>query len=158
MSCVKVVTPTMAAKVAQCTKNSCAVKCLCLVSCTCIIWYPLLYLLGDKKDDIFSNFEATTNATTWVQANLHRLHCQRHLSSPLGGRGAWDVDRRVAAPPPSFPFMRPVLATGWGAPPNAPVVQIPLDTNGDGRIDSYGTDTTGDGQIDRIVPVVMART
>ena len=33
------------------------------------------------------------------------------------------------------------------------VKRVPLDTNGDGRIDSYGTDTTGDGHLDTIVPV-----
>ena len=152
-STVKVVTPTRIAKVAQCTKNHPCAKLACLCTCTCLVWYPLIHVLGDKQDQIYSNFVSTTNATTWLRANLHRLHCTRGQGTPLGGSGAWDVDRRVVAPPPSFPFMRPVVATGWGVAPNAPVVQVPLDTNGDGRIDAYGTDTTGDGQVDTIVPI-----
>ena len=155
-STVKVVTPTAIAKCAQCSRNNECVACLCLMTCVCIIWYPLLHMLGDKRDDIFSNFMATTNATTWLQGNLHRLHCQRDKGRPLGGGTAWDVTRQGHAPPPTFPAMRPVVASGWGAAtPSAPVVKVPLDTNGDGQIDSYGSDTTGDGAIDTVVPVEM---
>ena len=73
------------------------------------------------------------------------------LPLPLPPLLLFDVDAGVAAP--SFPFMRPVVATGWGVAPNASVVQVPLDTNGDGRVDAHGTDTTGDGQVDTIVPI-----
>ena len=125
-----------------------------MCTCACLIWYPLVHVLGDKNDDIYSNFAATTNSTTWLQANLHRLHCHRHQGSPGGGSGAWDVGRVVAAPPPSNPYLRPVVATGWGAAPSAPVVKVPMDTNGDGVFDSQGIDTTGDGQIDTITPIL----
>lgn len=154
----KVVTPTNIAKCAQFTRNNQCVKCLCVLSCACIIWYPILHALSDKKDDIYSNFMATTNATTWIQANLHRLHCQKHNRKPLGGGDAWDATRQVHAPPPTYPAMRPVVVSSWGAAAaSAPVVKVPLDTNGDGQIDSYGADTTGDGVIDTVVPVTMVR-
>ena len=48
-----------------------------------------------------------------MAANVHRIHCQRHNSSPLGGPGAWDPSRPVIRP--SFPAMRPQVATAWGA-------------------------------------------
>jgi len=152
-SCVKVVTPTNIAQCAQTTKNNNYVKCVCFLTCACIVWYPCLKLLGDQKDAIFSNFASTTNAATWLPANLHRLHCNKSNSSPLGGGGAWDKGRQVFAPPPSFPAMLPVVAIGWGAAANAPVVRVPMDTNGDGNIDAYGHDTTGDGKVDMVVPL-----
>jgi hypothetical protein len=99
---------------------------------------------------------ATLGRRTAIEARLaqlHRLHCNKSNSSPLGGGGAWDKGRQVFAPPPSFPAMLPVVAIGWGAAANAPVVRVPMDTNGDGNIDAYGHDTTGDGKVDMVVPL-----
>ena len=148
-NCAKVITPTWQAKAA----NSPAVKCFCVVTCLCIIGWPLRTLMRDLQDTIHSNFAATTNANTWVAANLHRLHCTRSQHTPIGGSGAWDP-RRPPPPQPTHPALPPVVASGYGATPdNEPVAEgVPLDTNGDGVIDSVGFDTTGDNMIDVVVP------
>ena len=151
-NCVKVLTPTWQA---QCA-NSPVVKCLCCVTCLCIIGLPLRNAMRDLKESVHSNFPATTSAQTWLAANLHRLHCSRGNPNPIHGPGAWDPSRQIAQP--SFPAMRPAVATGWGAQGGAvPAQGIPLDTNGDGVADSVGFDTTGDGQVDTVQPMQMGR-
>ena len=145
----KVITPTWQAKAA----NSPAVKVLCILTCLCIVGWPLRNMMRDLQDTIHSNFAATTNARTWVAANLHRLHCRRGEHTPIGGSGAWDP-RRPPPPQPTYPAMPAVVASGYGATPDSePVAEgVPLDTNGDGVIDSVGFDTTGDNMIDTVVP------
>mmetsp|Transcript_25630 Transcript_25630/g.82238 ORF Transcript_25630/g.82238 Transcript_25630/m.82238 type:complete len:467 (-) Transcript_25630:154-1554(-) len=148
-NCARVITPTCIAQ----TANDPLVKCLCMVTCLCIVGVPLKSALGDLHEAIYSNFQVSVNAETWAAANLHRLHCQRGQSQPLGGRGAWDASRQMP-PQPTFPAMAPVVASGYGATPDdQPVASgVPLDTNGDGVADSVGFDTTGDGQLDTVVP------
>ena len=148
-NCVKVITPTCIAK----TANDDAFKCLMLVTCLCIVWYPLKSAFGDLHEGIHSNFQTVVSGETWAAANLHRLHCKRHVRAPLGGSGAWDVHRQPTLQP-TFPAMAPVISSGYGATPDdQPVANgVPLDTNGDGVVDSVGFDTTGDGMVDTVVP------
>ena len=65
-----------------------------------------------------------------------------------------------SAPPPLAPSAPPMEykpdanALTSPVPVSAAAYPVPLDTTGDGFIDSLGYDTTGDGAVDVVVPAV----
>lgn len=79
----------------------------------------------------------TSSSTTTVDAN-RGLHC-----SPSG----------------SVPMGQPVLAESLPMGQVAPTcASAPLDTTGDGVVDSVALDTTGDGALDTVLPMMCSTT